>query len=236
MKSVHLTDSLKASLVEQLSHIGLYQKLTGPGLEKIVSVCELVRYEPGELILKQGSPSTFFILILEGEIAIYSEREKGKRVHLIDLPPLTTVGELGLILEKPRTATAQAKDNCLAMRFSKSSFFSMFKNIPDFGFTITRYLAQRLEDVTGQVPLPVYEEEEKPADQELDKILPIAFQEKYRVVPISLKGNQLTVGFAEDPISPAMNAIYQILPGLSVRPMRIKTAQFHSLIRAKTRK
>jgi CRP/FNR family cyclic AMP-dependent transcriptional regulator len=75
------------------------------------------RYAPGEVIFQQGDPGKGLFIILDGEVEIFRETKEGER-RLASLGPSTAFGELALIDDLPRSATARASaPSCLLILY-----------------------------------------------------------------------------------------------------------------------
>ena len=64
-------------------------------------------YAPGEVIFHEGDPGKCLFVILDGEVEILQQTTEGER-RIISFGPSTAFGELALIDDLPRSATARA--------------------------------------------------------------------------------------------------------------------------------
>lgn len=64
-------------------------------------------YAAGEVIFRQGDPGRGLFIVVEGEVQVVRSNS-GREEHLATFGSGTTFGELALIDELPRTATARA--------------------------------------------------------------------------------------------------------------------------------
>ena len=138
------------------------------GLEQIIAAADLVAYGKGETILEEGFPSDSFYLLVSGRVQVGVAR--GARVGL--LKPPASFGEVGLLLDEPRTASVTAEDEVRALRFGARAFHEVFEKIPEFGLDTSRYLARRLRDVTSLIAGPRSATSEAPAAEEAPKETP----------------------------------------------------------------
>lgn len=67
-------------------------------------------YEPGEVIIEQGSEPDNFYIITEGAVDVWLTRPDGSDVFVERLAPGTYFGEMALLHETRRTATVRAAD------------------------------------------------------------------------------------------------------------------------------
>jgi len=71
-------------------------------------------FEPGAVIFREGDPPTTAFLIESGVVEITAERGR-KQVVLSHLGPGDLLGEMSMIDDSPRTATATAIEPCVAL-------------------------------------------------------------------------------------------------------------------------
>lgn len=64
-------------------------------------------YGPGEVIFHEGDPGKCLFVVLEGQVEIFRQTDEGERRFAL-LGPTTAFGELALIDDLPRSATARA--------------------------------------------------------------------------------------------------------------------------------
>jgi CRP-like cAMP-binding protein len=64
-------------------------------------------YAPGEVIFREGDPGKGLFVVLDGEVEIIQETKEGER-RIATFGPSTAFGELALIDDLPRSATARA--------------------------------------------------------------------------------------------------------------------------------
>ncbi len=65
-------------------------------------------YMAGEVIFRQGYPADHAYVVLTGEVEIYRETADGSEERLAVLPPGQMFGEMGVLDDAPRSASARA--------------------------------------------------------------------------------------------------------------------------------
>jgi CRP-like cAMP-binding protein len=68
----------------------------------------MAQYAPGEMIVRQGDPSDAFFVIASGRVEVVCERPGGQDLVLQEMGAGEWFGEIGILLDKPRTATVRA--------------------------------------------------------------------------------------------------------------------------------
>jgi CRP-like cAMP-binding protein len=228
------TPTLDATLQEKLAHaLGrtpLFRLLKPELVPQLLSAAEIVSFAPGETIVRQGENADAFFVMAEGEASISVEGQGGDKRDIGRLPHPTSIGEMGLLLCEPRTATVTAVTDVVAAKFKAKAFEQMFQKIPGFGLGLSAGLAERVQRLSGMVPLPDHDLQSAPPSPEVLALLPMPFVQRHRVVPLRQEGSVVTLGFVDDPSSQALRAVHEQLPGSEVRAVRVTAAAFDSLL------
>ncbi|MCK4897162.1 MAG: SLC26A/SulP transporter family protein [Anaerolineales bacterium] len=137
-------DPIPTTRCAQLADNGFNEEL----INRLLEYMEPVEIKEGEHLIHQGDPAEDMYYIETGRVSVVLESEEGQPVRLRTLSSGTTVGELGLYLGSPRTASVIADEPTLAFRLTKAALQEM--NRVDTGLAsafhemITRQLAERL--------------------------------------------------------------------------------------------
>lgn len=135
------------TVMRALAKSDLFGSLREDQLRKIAQRAELLQCAPGETLLAAGEPSEAFFMVLSGEASVLStgELEVGR------VGPSDVVGEMGVLLAAPRTASVRAEGPTVLLRFDAAVFDAMFERVPGFGLCVSRALARRLASVNDRV-------------------------------------------------------------------------------------
>ena len=96
-------------------------------------------FKAGDVIFRQGDLAQELFIIQSGEVEI----RLGNRV-LETLPQYSIFGEMALIDNAPRSATAVAASDAKLVPVSEKQFLFLISNTPYFALKVTRVLAERL--------------------------------------------------------------------------------------------
>ena len=121
--------------VETLRNIPLFAGLPTARLKLIAYTAEVLRFEPGEVIVQQGDPADAVFIIADGEAD----------VRLGTMGRHSLLGEIGVICNGRRTATVQAKQRVVTLKISARVFLDLLRQSPDIGMQVMRIMAGRLE-------------------------------------------------------------------------------------------
>ncbi len=111
-----------------------------------------IRVDRGNFLYEQGEISSFFYIILAGEIRISIFEEDGKEVIIEVMGPWALCGEAPAFDELPRFTSAVAVRDAEVLRFDARKLAPAFKENPDLALSLLRItsikqrvLAVRLE-------------------------------------------------------------------------------------------
>lgn len=136
--------------------ISIFQGLSTFDGGKLITVMYRRVYEAGEIVCSEGEMGKALFIIFYGDVAITrkagilkDEKVLGK-LHSGDF-----FGEMSLLEEKPRSATARALTKCEIYIIYKSNFDSMIEKNPRIGLQVIRnisvILSSRLRGMIDQI-------------------------------------------------------------------------------------
>jgi SulP family sulfate permease len=119
-------------------------------VKKLMKYLEKRDLTEGEYLMRQGDQPDEMYFIEAGLITAQLELPDGKLMRLRSMRGGTTVGEMGMYLGNPRTASVVAERTSVVYRLSRSALSEMEKNEPKLAALlhhwIARLLAERLAD------------------------------------------------------------------------------------------
>lgn len=131
--------------IEMLRTIPLFAGLPTARLKLIAYTGEVVRFEPGEVIVQQGDPADAVYIIEEGEAEAFLTDTAGQTVRLGALSPHTFFGEIAVLCGSRRTATVRAKDRVVTLKIPAKVFLDLVRQSPDIALQVMTVLAQMVE-------------------------------------------------------------------------------------------
>ena len=128
-----LADQEKRTLLEKvafLKQVKLFEKLNDSTLEKIADVMQIAQYEPKQKIFKQGEAGECFYMVQSGKVSIVkSFSYTGSSKELCQLGPGRYFGEMALIDNKPRMASAIVIETLTSWTIDRSNFTNLLGSI-----------------------------------------------------------------------------------------------------------
>lgn len=109
----------------------------------------LTDYAAGAIIVQEGAPGSEMFIIDEGEVEIVRIFGEQERV-LTTLGPGDFFGEMSVLENRPRSATARAKVACRLLPIDASTFDALLREHPEVGVRMMRKLSARLRGYEEQ--------------------------------------------------------------------------------------
>jgi CRP-like cAMP-binding protein len=104
-----------------------------------------VSYEPGEIIFCEFEPGDAFYLIQEGRVQI--SRIMGDIEKTLDvLQPGEIFGEMAILEEAPRSATASATERVKCLEFNRENFEILMRGNPAIALKLLKLFTKRIYD------------------------------------------------------------------------------------------
>jgi CRP/FNR family transcriptional regulator, cyclic AMP receptor protein len=113
-------------------------------LEQKLERATTMRYEAGKAIMNQGDAGTSMYIVLDGRVAISIN---GKIVE--HLGAGGTFGEMALVDQSPRTASAVAEIECALLAINRAALITLVENEPAVGLTMLRSVTERLRHMNA---------------------------------------------------------------------------------------
>jgi sigma-B regulation protein RsbU (phosphoserine phosphatase) len=100
-------------------------------------------YQPGQVILQEGTRGREVVMILEGEVEVVKDMD-GEPVSLAHQGPGNLFGEMGFLEDRPRFATVRALKLTRVLEFTENDLRSTLSADPELLFRTTQILSGRL--------------------------------------------------------------------------------------------
>jgi CRP/FNR family transcriptional regulator/CRP/FNR family cyclic AMP-dependent transcriptional regulator len=130
---------------ELLGRLPLFQGLPPEALEEVIRGVRLRGFSRGTVIFHKDDPGNQLYVILKGAVSITLPSAEGKDLVLSILSAGDFFGELSLIDEEPRSATAIAvDDDTQTLIVSRDAFIAPLMKYPQMALQIMALLSRRL--------------------------------------------------------------------------------------------
>src|SRR6202007_3362701 len=121
---------------------------TAEDAAEFIHRCERLEVGAGEIIVNAGDAADSMHFILDGRVGIMIPTGQGGTARVRSLGRYTTVGEMGLVSQAPRSATIEAEVESVLYVLSKPQFDALKRDTPMLGQKLLTYfvsvMAERL--------------------------------------------------------------------------------------------
>tara|TARA_Y100000590_G_scaffold441185_1_gene567495 strand:+ start:438 stop:956 length:519 start_codon:yes stop_codon:yes gene_type:complete len=119
---------------------------------------------PGDVIIREGENSTDAYIILRGEVNVI----KNKKI-IATLKENSLFGEIGLVDQRPRTATCVAKTGCTLGTVTRENYTKLLEHRPKAVLPILRLVADRMRNLMSFVEGLAHVESSKEPNQDSEE-------------------------------------------------------------------
>jgi CRP-like cAMP-binding protein len=124
-------------ILSKVGEINIFHYLTVDQKWKLLNICEVFEYEPGEKITTEGEVGTCFYAILSGTVNItVTDSKSGKEVFIAATGAGDFFGEAGIFTDIKRTATVSAAETSEILCIPRDNFFNYINAFSGAGVKI----------------------------------------------------------------------------------------------------
>lgn len=124
---------------EFLARVPIFSNCTLEEITAISSVAQGSFFQPGQIIVTQGTPGQAFYLILAGRVEILRD---GRSLGAFG--PGDFFGEMSLLDQAPRSATIKAIEQTECLMLSSWDFKALLERYPSIAVKLLEVLSRRL--------------------------------------------------------------------------------------------
>jgi CRP/FNR family cyclic AMP-dependent transcriptional regulator len=136
--------------VELIRQFPIFSKIQ-PAMQKLLCFsAERLTYDAGQVIFNAGDPGDAAYVVIEGTVEISVPTPSGPIV-INNMAKNDILGEIAIVGDVPRTATAKAVSKLETLKISKELFMKIIRENPDAAVELIRILAARLASTTNQL-------------------------------------------------------------------------------------
>lgn len=137
---------------QTLKQVDLFSVLGEPDLRRIADSLVERQYSAGSSIVHADDPAGgHFFVVAEGEVAVVLETAEGKETVLATLQPGEFFGEMSLLDESPRAATARAVRPTRLMLLRREDFHRHLRECPEMAYSLLIEMNRRLRQSNRKV-------------------------------------------------------------------------------------
>lgn len=138
-------------MLEKSPKIPLFKELSNKEIEHLKNIAVEKNYLKGTTIFAEGEETNGVYIIISGLIKIYRLNEDGREKILDMLKQGEILGEMTILNNKYRSATALSLKPSRLLFFPEKSFRQLIENIPSLAIGIIEILSERLRKADSQL-------------------------------------------------------------------------------------
>jgi CRP-like cAMP-binding protein len=144
--------------VQSLRQVPMFREIDPARLKLLAFTSDRLSYDEGDVLFRQNEVSDSIYVIVEGKVGVWIAATP-ERKKVAEPGPGEIVGEMGVLLDQPRSATIQAASHVVALKIGREVFFDLLGQFPQKSVAVMRELARRV-DATNKKLLSVPREAE----------------------------------------------------------------------------
>jgi CRP/FNR family cyclic AMP-dependent transcriptional regulator len=136
---------------ELLRSVPLFSELTEPDIVSLARLTTRRRYPKDTVVFFENEEGDFFFTIVQGRIKVTILGDDGREIILSVLGPGDFFGEMALLDNEPRSATAIAAEDAELLSLHRTDFQSTIGDNPAISHALIRILTARLRRANHQI-------------------------------------------------------------------------------------
>jgi CRP-like cAMP-binding protein len=129
----------------------VFAMVTTDDLRVIAQALELQEYFRGDHVFEINEQGDFLYLLVSGKVGITIEQDSSSTRYIAILGPGDTFGEMNLLDDLPRSATAQVLEDSTVLALEKSRLKYLIQSYPDISIGMLRSLSLRLREANTRL-------------------------------------------------------------------------------------
>ena len=133
-----------------LKGVPIFQKVDGEGLRHLAERAEEKVIEAGSLIVRENDIGDEMYIVKKGKIEIFKETN-GEKNSIAFLGEKSFFGEMAILEDAPRSASAKAIEDSALIIINKECFRQAILEYPDIAFEVLKALSSRLREANAKL-------------------------------------------------------------------------------------
>lgn len=134
-----------------LQQVPFFSQLESDSAKALADQLVPRRFSEGQIIFHHGDPGGLLYIITGGKVKISYTLPEGQEALLAILGAGDFFGELALLDDAPRSATAIAMDRTDTLTLHRDDFINFISQNPEFAYQVMRTLAKRIRHLNDQI-------------------------------------------------------------------------------------
>ncbi len=140
----------KPDLIEFLSSVEFFKDLNKSALKTLVEDFEPVYLRGQETLLHEGDLGDDMFVVVHGRLRVFLHADKENEEAISEVGAREAVGEIAILVDKPRTATVKAIRDTVLIKLSKKNYYKFVNVHPESGLNMAKACIERLLKVAAR--------------------------------------------------------------------------------------
>lgn len=134
-------------IISLLRSVPLFQELNRRELQEVAQLLEMRKFKADEVVFEQGAPGRGVYVVISGCVdVIQKDEEDGEKILLAQSVPGSFFGEIALLDDAPRTASAFVTEDAELALFPRNALLMLAEQRPHLGVKIAIQLSQMIAE------------------------------------------------------------------------------------------
>jgi len=134
-----------------LRGVEILNGLTTADLVRVDQMCEIVKFRRAEMIFSESSPGACLYVVMSGRVKIFGSSSQGRSKTFAFLEPGDFFGEMSLIDEEVRSASASALEDTVLIMLKGEDYRKLILSRPTIGLAVLKTLSSRLRRANKEI-------------------------------------------------------------------------------------
>lgn len=132
--------------MSELEKVELFSGLLSEEMQSLEQTAEMRAYHPGDVIFQEGDPGDGIYVVLDGTVQVSTLVSETERRVLTLVGPGDFFGEMAILDDRPRSATAQAEGETKVYFLHRDDLLRILEHSPKLAVSLLREFSLRLRD------------------------------------------------------------------------------------------
>ena len=149
------TESRVVVTAERLRRVPLLSRLDDATLDELAGLFVPEHSPAGRALVYEGDAAERFYIVVRGRVEVVRAAGAGREERLTLLDDGDHFGEIGLLLDVPRTATCRTLTECMCLVLDKQQFRGIIARVPALRAELVRSMGARQSMTTPAIGMPL---------------------------------------------------------------------------------
>ena len=125
----------------------VFRSVRTDDLRVLVPYLEAETFPEGDVIFEMGDMGDHMYLIESGTVGIYLREKRGENIEISRLQRGECFGEMGLLDELPRSASAEVLEDARLLVLERHRLYGLISSYPELALGMLKSLSLKIRDV-----------------------------------------------------------------------------------------